>query len=81
MISDRGGLYGKMKATLNPKLFFTHCPPYCLILVSKVGQKELPADIEKLYQILSSFSRIVQLDVTSSVARKRWWSLTARILQ
>ena len=47
MISDRGGLYGKMKASLNPKLFSTHCPPHRLILVSKAGQKELPNDIEK----------------------------------
>ena len=47
MISDRGGLCGKMKATLNPKLFSTHCPPHCLILVSKAGQEELPANIEK----------------------------------
>ena len=47
MILDRGGLYGKLKATLNLKLFSTHCPPHHLILVSKAGQKELPADIEK----------------------------------
>ena len=47
MISDRGGLYGKMKASLNPKLFSTHCPPHRLILVSKAGQKQLPVDIEK----------------------------------
>ena len=47
MISDWGGLYGNMKAILNPKLFSTHCPPHRLILVSKAGQKELPVDIEK----------------------------------
>ena len=47
MISDRGGVYGKMKASVNPKLFSTHCPPHRLILASKAGQKEIPADIEK----------------------------------
>ena len=47
MISDRGGMYGKLKASVNPKLFSTHCPPHCLILASKAGQKELPSDIEK----------------------------------
>ena len=50
MISDRGGVYGKMKASVNPKLFSTHCPPpppHRLILASKAGQKELPTDIER----------------------------------
>ena len=47
MISDRGGVYGKMKANVNSKLFSTHCPPHRLILASKAGQKELPTDIEK----------------------------------
>ena len=47
MISDRGGVYGKLKASVNPKLFSTHCPPHRLILASKAGQKELPSDIEK----------------------------------
>lgn len=46
MISDKGGVYGKMKASVNPKLFSTQCPPHRLILASKAGQKQLPSDIE-----------------------------------
>ena len=57
MISDRGGVYGKMKASVNPKLFSTHCPPHRLILASKAGQKELPADIEKTVSDTLFFSR------------------------
>ena len=47
MVSARGGLYGKLKQAVNSKLFFTHCPPYRLILASKAGQKVLPGDNEK----------------------------------
>lgn len=47
MVSERNGLYGKLKHAVNPKLFLTHCPPHRLILASKAGQKVLPGDIEK----------------------------------
>ena len=47
MVSERGGLYGKLKQAVNSKLFLTHCPPHRLNLASKAGQKVLPGDIEK----------------------------------
>ena len=47
MISDKQGVLGKLRATLNPKMFATHCPPHRLVLACKEGQKELPSDIEK----------------------------------
>ena len=47
MLSERGGLFGKLKDRISSKLFSTHCPPHRLVLASKAGQKELPSDIEK----------------------------------
>ena len=47
MLSERGGLFGKLKERISTKLFSTHCPPHRLVLASKAGQKELPSDIEK----------------------------------
>ena len=47
MLSETGGLFGKLKQRISTKLFSTHCPPHCLVLASKAGQKELPSDIEK----------------------------------
>ena len=47
MLSERGGLFGKLKEGISTKLFSTHCPPHRLVLASKAGQKELPSDIEK----------------------------------
>lgn len=73
MISDRGGLYGKMKASINPKLFCTHCPPHRLILVSKAGQKELPVDIERTISDTLFFFK------DSSVRRDEFQSLKALV--
>ena len=36
MVSQKGGVAGKMKS-INPKIFFTHCPPHRLVLASKAG--------------------------------------------
>ena len=47
MISDKQGVFGKLRAMVNPKLFASHCPPHRLVLACKEGQKELPSDIEK----------------------------------
>ena len=47
MLSERGGLFGKLKDRISSKLFSTHCSPHRLVLASKAGQKELPSDIEK----------------------------------
>lgn len=47
VLSEKGGLFGKLKERTNTKLFSTHCPPHRLVLASKAGQKELPNDIEK----------------------------------
>ena len=48
MISQKNGVAGKLKASVNPKLFITHCPPHRLVLASKAGQKVIPDDVEKL---------------------------------
>ena len=69
MVSERGGLYGKSKQTVNPKLFLTHSPPHCLILASKVGQKVLPGDIEKTVSVVLFFFK------DSSVRRDEFHSL------
>ena len=47
MLSERGGLFGKLKERISTKLFSTPCPPHHLVLASKAGQKELPSDIDK----------------------------------
>lgn len=47
MLSERGGLFGKLKEKISSKLFSTHCPSHRLVLASKAGQKELPNDVEK----------------------------------
>ena len=47
MLSERGGVFGKLKEKINSKLFSTHCPPHRLVLASKAGQKELSNDVEK----------------------------------
>ena len=48
MISQRGGVVGKLKAAVNPKLFVTHCRSHRLVLASKAGQKVIPDFVEKL---------------------------------
>ena len=47
MISAKQGVLGKLRSTVNPKLFSSHCPPHRLVLAAKEGQKKLPDDIEK----------------------------------
>ena len=47
MLSERGGLFGKLKERISTKFFSTHCPPHRIVLASKASQKELPSDIEK----------------------------------
>ena len=42
MVSEGGGLYGKLKQTVNPKLFLTHCPPHRLILASQSRPESTP---------------------------------------
>lgn len=69
MVSERGGLYGKLKQAVNPKLFLTHCPPHRLILASKSGQKILPGDIEKTVSDVLFFFK------DSSVRRDQFHSL------
>ena len=48
MILQWGGVAGKLKAAVNPKLFVTHCSPHRLVLASKAGQKVIPDFVEKL---------------------------------
>jgi hypothetical protein len=48
MISQKNGVAGKLKSSVNAKLFITHCPPHRLVLASKSGQKHIPDDVEKL---------------------------------
>lgn len=69
MVSERGGLYGKLKQTVNPNLFLTHCPPHRLILASKAGQKVQPGDIEKTASDVLFFFK------DSSVRRDEFHSL------
>ena len=45
MISAKQGVLGKLRSSVNPKLFSSHCPPHRLVLAAKEGQKELPDDI------------------------------------
>ena len=47
MISPQQGVLGKLRSTINPKLFLSHCPPHRLVLAAKEGQKEIPDEIEK----------------------------------
>jgi len=47
MMSSKDGLLGKLRRAVNPKFFPTHCPPHCLVLASKDGQKEIPTEIEQ----------------------------------
>ena len=37
MQSDRQGVLGKLRRTVNSKLFSIHCPQHQLVLVSKAG--------------------------------------------
>ena len=48
VLSQKNGVAGKLKASVNPKLFITHCPPHRLVLASKAGQKIIPDNVEKL---------------------------------
>ena len=47
MQSDKQGVLGKLRGTINSKLFSIHCPPHRLGLISKAGQKEIPDFVEK----------------------------------
>ena len=47
LISPQQGVLGKLRSTVNLKLFSSNCPLHKLVLASKEGQKELPDDIEK----------------------------------
>ena len=47
MISPKQGVLGKLRSTVNPKLFSSHCPLHRLVLAAKEGQKEIPDKIEK----------------------------------
>ena len=69
MLSERGGLFGKLKERISTKLFSTHCPPHRLVLASKAGQKELPSDIEKTISDTLFFFR------DSSVRRDEFFAL------
>ena len=60
MISSKQGVLGKLRSNVNPNLFSSHCPPHRLVLAAKEGQKEIPDEIEKLYQTHSSSSKIAQ---------------------
>ena len=42
MISPKQGVLGKLRSTVNSKLFSSHCPPHRLVLAAKEGQKEIP---------------------------------------
>ena len=48
MISQKNGVAGKLKSSVNSKLFISHCPPHRLVLASKAGQRHIPDDVEKL---------------------------------
>ena len=48
VLSQKNGVAAKLKASVNPKLFITHCPPHRLVLASKSGQKNIPDSTEKL---------------------------------
>ena len=54
MTSQHGGVAGKLKTTVNSKLFVTHCP-HRLVLASKAGQKVIPDLVEKLISDLFLF--------------------------
>ena len=48
VLSQKNGVAAKLKASLNPNLFITHCPPHTLVLASKAGQKIIPDIVERL---------------------------------
>ena len=48
VLSQKNGVAAKLKASVNLKLFITHCPPHMLVLASKSGQKIIPDSTEKL---------------------------------
>ena len=48
MISSKNGVAGKLKSSVNSKIFVTHCLPHRLVLVSKAGQKIIPDTVERL---------------------------------
>ena len=75
VLSQKNGVAAKLKASLNPKLFITHCPPHRLVLASKVGQKIIPEDVEKLIGDVLYFFK------DSPVRREEFQKLTvARII-
>ena len=48
MISSNQGVLGKLRQSVNSKLFSVHCPPHRLVLASKTAQREIPGFVEKL---------------------------------
>lgn len=57
MISPKEGVLGKLRNTIDSKIFATHCPPHRLVLACKEGQKEIPSEIEKTVSDTLSFFR------------------------
>ena len=60
MISERGGVFGKLKERVNPKLFSTHCPPHWLVFASQTGKTNFPMMLRRQFLTHSFSSKTIR---------------------